>query len=656
MEEYNNISLFDDFDDSLADNLEIVKAKFDDTQKSNWKSLFSGFDKLYAITYSSGLNFINNVINLFEEVEIIFGCERVMSYSAQEVFAFQGKFMEYIRNNISSTKSSLINRIDNGSLHMYVAKHALSHEKIYLLESKTGKKRVITGSANMSYNAFGGTQRENIICFDDDEAFDYYFYIYQSLKIKSVDDITSESIKIGDLNDNIDKLPISKTVKVNKVLEIVPQKENSDEIKFVLDIEKAAKDLETSMPKKDNKTGKITLVPKTINSIKGQRISDVEKQKESLQEYPKLLIDTEESKLILNEKEIDLNPHKDEIINDLNLFHEYMEGFNKFHGNNKEMQFRYFELANWFFCSPFMAIMRDTAIRHDHITLLYPVFGLVYGQSKAGKTSFLETLEKMMIGQKPKMAAPDFTRSSIESLKRTVQGAPIIVDDLTKLRFNQHAIETIKNDDFGVADKLFNYPAVVISANEDLKAVPQEIARRTVIFHVTAGLTNTEMMESNIVRNVQKKIGTAFYREYIRRMLEVVPDLINQLKEETNIKPDILQVSSQIIVQIFKDYNLSMPQYIRELSIKDYFGEKVTGAHAVKVITESWNSDKSLFEVNKKKNTLTYNALQTYEADRIIMQLPETLEARRVGDKVSMKYDEACKYFDIKFNKYFWNK
>ena len=77
----------------------------------------------------------------------------------------------------------------------------------------------------------------------------------------------------------------------------------------------------------------------------------------------------------------------------------------------------------------------------------------------------------MMIGQKPKLSAPDFTRSGIEKLKHTVKGAPIIVDDLTNSRFNQHAIETIKNDDFGVAEGLLHYPAVVISANEDVKAV-----------------------------------------------------------------------------------------------------------------------------------------------------------------------------------------
>lgn len=111
----------------------------------------------------------------------------------------------------------------------------------------------------------------------------------------------------------------------------------------------------------------------------------------------------------------------------------------------------------------------------------------------------------MMIGQKPKVSAPDFTRSNIEALKRTVQGAPIIVDDLTNKRFNQHAIETIKNDDFGVSEHLTTYSAVVISANEDVKAVAPEVIRQTVICRVEAGLTNTEVMKGNVVRNVQQK-------------------------------------------------------------------------------------------------------------------------------------------------------
>ena len=61
-----------------------------------------------------------------------------------------------------------------------------------------------------------------------------------------------------------------------------------------------------------------------------------------------------------------------------------------------------------------MACMRDMAVRYHQNLLPYPVFGLVYGQSKAGKTSFLETLLKMMIGQRTKLRPRISPRSSIE--------------------------------------------------------------------------------------------------------------------------------------------------------------------------------------------------------------------------------------------------
>lgn len=653
MNKVDNLSLFDEYD--IENNIDVVQANYIDYERTNWKDLFSGFDKMYAITYSSGIGFINKLMQELECAEIIFGCEEVMSYSLHEIMSFQNVLIERIRDTISQTKSDLIDRIVEGSLHLYVAREKLSHEKMYLLESKEGRKRVITGSANMSYKAFTGTQRENIICFDDEDAFNYYFNVYSLLKIKSVDNISHKAILSADITGNIDKLPISEKVEAVKLIEVVSNKEQQEEIKYSLDVQKGAKNLETAMPKKD-KLGKIYLTTNTVKDIRQRRLADVEKEKNDQSVYPKLIIDVNKKEFLLNDEVMDLYPQKEEVVKDIQLFKEYMNGFEKFHGNTRDMQMRYFELANWFFCSPFMAIMRDTAYRFNYNILPYPTFGLVYGQSKAGKTTFLETLLKMMIGQKTKMSAPDFTRSSIESLKRTVQGAPIIVDDLTNTRFNQHAVEMIKNDDFGVADRLFYYPAVVISANDDVKAVPPEISRRTVVFHVSAGLTNTEMMESNIVRNVQNKIGTAFYREYIRRMLEIVPDLINELKGDSSIIPDILKYSSEVITDIFNNYKEELPFYIRFLSLSDYFGEKVTGAQAIKIITNSWDIDKKLFSINKKKNELVYDAKQTYEADRLIKQLPETLEAKKIGDKVVMKLDEATKYFDVKFKKNFWNK
>jgi hypothetical protein len=364
-------------------------------------------------------------------------------------------------------------------------------------------------------------------------------------------------------------------------------------------------------------------------------------------------VDIENATVTLNDVPLNLLPIESDITRDVSLFLEYMHGYERFHGNVALMQARYFEFACWFFATPFMAQLRNMATIYNFNLLPYPVFGLIYGQSKAGKTSFLETLLKMMIGQKPKIMATDFTRTNIEGLKRTVKGAPIIVDDITQSRFSQHAIETIKNDDFGVADNLINYPAVVISANEDVKAVAPEIVRRTVICRVQAGLTNTELIRNNTVRRVQRNIGTAFYREYLRRMFEVLPNMLEDLKSDDDTEmPDILTVSSEIICSILKQYSSdNLPSFIRIVTLEDYFGEKVTGLHAINTIRSAWKINRKAFVIERKQGELRYNAGHVWEVDKILKELPEDLKAHKSREWIVMDLDKACEFFSVNFKK-----
>ncbi|MBR2679244.1 MAG: hypothetical protein IKE23_00505, partial [Exiguobacterium sp.] len=429
--------------------------------------------------------------------------------------------------------------------------------------------------------------------------------------------------------------------------------EAAEDVNFILDTRDLAKRIAPSIPfsKEEKRKGKVLVTPDVIQKVRRQLVKESEHEKELRSEYPQLVVDVEKGDVLLNGDTLDLHPAKDEIQSDAELFARYMKGFERFHGDCAGMQHRYYEFANWFFCSPFMAVMRDTALRYDQKTLPYPVFGLIYGQSKAGKTSFLETLLKMMIGQKVKISAPEFTRTTIDGLRRTVQGAPIIVDDLTNTRFNQHAIETIKNDDFGSLDHLLNYPAVVISANEDVKAVAPEVIRRTVICRVQAGLTNTEVMKSNVVRSVQQKIGTAFYREYLRRMLDAVPGLMEALKDDNpeSESPDILKISSVTLRAIFSESLPDCPAFIRELSLEDYFSEKVTGKYAIQTIRTAWQANPNAFEVNARMNTVRYIAGENWDADRLMKELPENLCAKRSRDSVIMDLDAAKDFFDVDF-------
>ncbi len=651
--EESTMSLFEYMNANGMDNsarLEVVKLDYVSSELLTWKELFSGFDKIYAITYSSGLGFVNELLDLFMYAEIIFGCEDVISLSMKEIMAYQDTLIERIRGNKNGIKEKMIDRIEDGTAHFYVAEKVVSHEKIYLLESEDGKKRVVMGSANMSYNAFGGKQRENISYMDGDDAFNYYMDVYNSLKEDSVDEISKKALEVANLTDNIDAIPFSEKVKAKGIVAIEATK--NEEVKFVLDVNKKAEKLAPHIPKPEKKSSKVLINSDVITKLRRHLIDENKIEQDLRSEYPQLKINVLDNNANLNGEELNLNPDKEDIRNDVELFLKYMNGYSKFHGDVSGLQYRYFEFANWFFCSPFMATMRDMAARYDQNRLPYPVFGLLYGQSKAGKTTFLETLLKMMIGQKPKISAPDFTRSSIESLKNTVMGAPIIVDDLTNTRFNQHAVETIKNDDFGVANHLVNYSAVVISANEDVKAVAPEIIRRTVICRVEAGLTNTEVMKDNVVRTVQQKIGTAFYREYLRRMIEIVQSLLEELKlEDAESAPDILNYSSKVITDILKEFSDDLPEYIRELSLENYFSEQVTGKYAIKTIKNAWKTSRDSFKIIKKSNELRYNAGATYEADRIMKELPENLEAHKAREWIVMNLEAAQDFFDMKFKK-----
>lgn len=641
----------------ITNQIDVVKMEFSEAETLSWQELFSGFENLHAITYSSGIGFIYQLLDMFENAEIIFGCEDTISFSLQEIMAYQCKLVERMRNKASQMKLDFISRLDDNSLRFLVSREMLSHEKIYLLSSNDGRKRVIMGSANMSLNAFSGKQRENICYMDGDKAYDWYMNCYLRFKENCSDNISKEALLYSDDGENLEKLPIAQTVQIKKALVIEPTTESKEDIIFAIDVRNLSAKFSSSIPKPDKK-GIIKLDTTKLKTIRRQVVEDNNIEKDRRSQYPQLELFVEDGLVQLNGKQISLNPTPEEISHDVSLFMHYMNGYDNFHGDIIGMQHRYFEFANWFFCSPFMASMRNIAVRYNQNLLPYPVFGLVYGQSKAGKTSFLETLLKMMIGQKTKISAPDFTRSSIEQIKRTVKGAPVIVDDLTNTRFNQHAIETIKNDDFGIIDRLVHYPAVVISANEDVKAVAPEVIRRTVICRVQAGLTNTEVMRSSVVRTVQREIGTAFYREYLKRMLDIVPDLIEELKsDDSESAPDILAVSSKIIVDIFNEYyDSKLPSFVRQVTLEDYFSERVTGKYAIKTIQNAWKTSSKSFEISEQTNELRYNAGAPWEADRILKELPETLEAHKSRDWLVMNLEEARKFFNLPFTKSFFDK
>lgn len=149
-----------------------------------------------------------------------------------------------------------------------------------------------------------------------------------------------------------------------------------------------------------------------------------------------------------------------------------------------------------------------------------------------------------------------------------------------------------------------------------------------------------------------RKLELLSIREYLRRMLDIVSDLMEELKqEEAECAPDILHYSSKVIVDIINEYIDAVPEFIRELSLENYFSEQVTGKYAIKTIRNAWKTSRKSFLVITKSNELRYNAGAPYEADRIMKELPENLEAHKSREWIVMNLEEAQEFFGMKFKK-----
>ena len=198
-----NLSLFEQWEEggrntsySHGKKLDVVRLEFLEAETMSWQELFSGFDTLHAITYSSGIGFICSLLKQFSSAEIIFGCEETISYTLQEIIAYSTRPLSAYGDSERYEAGPAFPC--RGGLRASLCCQGYSHEKIYLLSAEDGGKRVVMGSANMSFSAFGGGQRENICYIDGGRAYDWYMECFRTLQESSTDQIVKESLLTAD--------------------------------------------------------------------------------------------------------------------------------------------------------------------------------------------------------------------------------------------------------------------------------------------------------------------------------------------------------------------------------------------------------------------------------------------------------------------------
>ena len=648
--------------------LSVVKAVYADTVETNWEELFDGFDRLYAITFSSGIEFVNKVINKFSYAEVVFGCEKIIANDIAAIMSVQIDSVQRLAK--SKSAGNLANRLDDGSLQLYVSRDTKSHEKIFILESADHKRvRVITGSANMSASAFCGIQRENIVCFDDEAAFSHYKVLFETFKETCSDNVSYKAVvstmnQEDYLKENIKEVPVFQSIEKQKLI-FLEQARPEDEVEYeiVADVKKMQELVKPIMPKMPVQANRIVVAAEPMR-VFGKRYTEVRRvAAETVKQLPKLHIDYDAGTMTFNDENIDLNPNLSEVAKNIKSIQKFFSGMDYFYGDVEQAKKDYFKYMTWYLATPFMAYLRYFASRNNYDTKLFPMYGVIYGDSNGGKTTFIKFLVKLMCGETVKMnTTEDFTATRIDGLKRVCEGLPLNIDDLAKTQFQNHSERVIKNDEWGISDRLVNYPAVSITSNK-ITSLTKDLSKRAIICRIGAKIDNERgAKNSKRVNESMSELTTAFYGEYVRRMLVCIDEMTTEMRENANGKeyfPDIFHASSSVIADIFEACGIDLPDYVRILYYNDYMGDESIGRAAIEKIELAWQADPSKFRVDKKQNRLIYTYPQDgpwYELKYIAYiadELPNSLEAEiSGGNQLIMNYEQAQELFGIKFRRW----
>lgn len=662
-------SLFDFASDSKIDikdnTLQVVNAAMTGSQQVSWHDLFDGFDELYVITFSSGIDFTTKLLDQFKYAEIIYGCDAILSNDISAVMSVESSMIKEICKRKAAKK--MADRIHEGSLRLFVSRDTKSHEKIFCLRAGDGRVRVVTGSANMSATAFEGIQRENILCFDDQNAFDYYFDIFENFREQCADNINEKVIgKVIEnpdvMDGNIDEIPVIARIKKEQVVYLDNSKSTEDDdVVFIAEVKGHADELRSILPKPSKDGNKIVITSDDLKTLK-KNVHEHEEQKKAMKRVtPKLHIDYDNHTISFNEKLYDLHPDKAKISNDINCLLSYLDSIQKFNGKWKEAQENYYRFMNWYFCSVFMAYMRYEAHVNNYEVLRFPVVGIIYGNSNGGKSTFIKLLNKLMCSNiiQPN-SSNDFTASNIEKLKCLCEGVPIYIDDLVKSSYTNNAEKIIKNDTWGLSDKRINYPAIAITTNK-LPAVSPDISKRAVTCRINAKISNENgAIASKQVNDSIQKAGNALFSAYVVEMFDKIEDIVNKMTtNEENYFPDILKESSDVLKDLITKYaDRDIPEYIQDLTYFSYFGDSALGQNAINKIRLAWETTPKQFTVNKTANTLAFNFGDGayYDMKYISEELPPILNAQLTANSLVMNLKEAQGFFGYRFHRSFFGK
>ena len=628
-------------------------------RESRWQDLFAGFSRLQALTFSASVPAILDVAALFEDVEITFGSERVLSrelaaleqattatgYRFVDALADQKAFIERcVRPALSGRGSHLLARVLDGSLRFRLLREAPSHAKLYLLAGD-GRFRAIAGSANLSLQAFSGAQGETFFVADGEAAYRHFLDFYTQ-NDASADPVAADLLVVADNAPEtapldvpaapvpLEKVPCFRFLEAKGVIVESPRPPVMNELSASALREAGALGAELQQLTLDkNKSGATVISAKGF--ARAYRTHTAQPISEKTDRVPEARIDLEAGIVTLDGRpwhRLGAPVPWPEVEADAALLAPYFAGFGQFYGDAAGLQQSYWALLAWLYAAPVAPFLRSAALRHDGSPLAYPVHAVLYGRSDGGKTMFSRVISRSMFGLEQMVRGKDFTTQRALGLRERLGAIPLIVDDVNRDRFSQYVPDLVKFDH----DSSSSYAPILISTNRDVTAVTPDLRKRMVVCHID-GARPRGMSEAP-ARAALAGIGTALYRTYLDRLVPELGGLLEALARDPHHPPDLLLVSSTTLGGLLADALGAAPAWARPVAQEEI--ERLKDKPLLDQLAEILAQSGERVRINRASGDLVVDfAGDHHQAARFEKLVPAQALKGRFADAVKLDLD-----------------
>ena len=575
--------------------LTVFQARLDAHAQQNWQDVFAGFSVLRAITFSSSLEFLLDLAEQFEDMEIIFGAEHILTkthlalvqasqvfeaYGFRDCLADQKSLVEGLRQLLGPRSSLFLPRLHDGTLRFRLMTGRPSHEKLYLLSGPDGH-RVVTGSANLSLSAFHARQHEVIITFDDPTAWhvfeDYYQRDYkQSVPVE--DEIligVSPTAKTGQADIRTDPIPYEDVPIVRAIRAGLAHVEQGGipmpdgfSATALRMAQRLRQELET-VPLPMNRKGMALVTPRTVSTFLQAR-NNLPAPDRPADDIPRAILSVRTGEVHLNDRlwlsEKETIP-AEQVARDARMLVAYISSFAAFYGNSQSAMASYWAFLVWLYMAPFAAFLRQGAVINHIDPWLYPPYAVLYGRSSGGKTLFTRIIAQSMFGIVKSIRSSDFTAQRALALRFGLGAIPLLIDDVTPDRMGKYVPDMVRTDH----DMAERYAPIVLTTNKDVTSISADLTKRMVTCHIDASLPDSRALQTESPRRLQKEIGTALYRQYLTLMLPQIRAMRIEMDQGAGKTiPDAFAISSRILLSLLEQHVSPRPDWACPLSYRTY--------------------------------------------------------------------------------------